>query len=350
MMALFRPSPHSSLLLASLALAFGCASKPGSEPTVTIDGSSTVFPITNAVAHQFQKAQPVKVMVKVPVGISGTGGGFQKFCVGNTDISDASRPINAEEANLCAKNGVEYIEVPIGYDGLAVLVNPKNTWASQITTTELKKIWEPEAERRITKWSQVREGWPERELHLYGAGTRSGTYDYFTQAIVQKSGVSRADFKSSEDDEVLVRGVAEDELALGFFGYAYLHKYQGTLKALAVDDGDPNNGSGAISPSPETVRNGTYQPLSRPLFIYVSKASLGRREVELFTAYYLSKATNFVERVGYVPLPGETYLLAHKRVIARRTGSIFGGVSQVGMSIEQLLRREETHMPSARSK
>jgi phosphate transport system substrate-binding protein len=329
-------------LIGLLSATAGCATKVTSRPTVKIDGSSTVYPITNAVAEQFQKAEPVEVAVNVPVGISGTGGGLKKLCAGEIDIADASRPINREEAEQCVSQGIEYLEVPIGYDGLAVVVHPKNDWALDITTAELKKIWEPDAERRITKWSQVRAGWPEKDLHLYGAGVDSGTYDYFTQAIVQKEHTSRSDFTSSEDDDVLVNDVVKDELALGFFGYAYLYKNQERLKALSVDDGNASNGAGAITPSPETVRNGTYQPLSRPLFIYVSKSAIERREVELFVGYYLSKAAKFVARVGYVPFPESSYALAQERVIARRTGSLFaGGGSQVGLSIEELLRREQ---------
>lgn len=328
-------------LLGLLVISAGCATEDKARPTVKIDGSSTVYPITNALAEQFQKAQPVKVEVNVPVGISGTGGGLRKFCAGEIDIANASRPINRQEAAACSEKKIEYLEVPIGYDGLAVVVHPSNDWARDITVAELKKIWEPEAEKQVTRWSQVRAGWPDKELHLYGAGVDSGTYDYFTQAVVGKEHSSRLDFSSSEDDDVLVKDVAQDPLALGFFGYAYLYKNQERLKAVPVDDGKADNGNGPIAPSPETVQNGTYQPLARPLFIYVSKDALKRREVELFVGYYLSKASKFVSRVGYVPLPDSAYTLAHERVIARRTGSLFnGGGSQVGLSIEELLRRE----------
>jgi phosphate transport system substrate-binding protein len=333
------PTLSFSFALFAIANMAGCANHGTKEPTVTIDGSSTVFPITDAVAHQFQKRNPVKIDVKIPVGISGTGGGFKKFCIGRIDIADASRPINRAETELCATHGVEYIEVPIAYDGLAVVVNPKNTWASDITTAELKKIWEPEAQGRVTKWSQVRADWPEKELHLYGAGGDSGTYDYFTGAIVGKEHSSRPDFRSSENDDVLVKAVAEDELALGFFGYSYLFKNPGKLKALGIDDGNASNGVGPVAPSAESVRTGTYQPLSRPLFIYVNQASLARREVELFVGFYLSKAPSAVERVGNVPLPESAYRLAHERVIARKTGSLFPGGSQIGMPLEELLRR-----------
>jgi phosphate transport system substrate-binding protein len=332
---------QASVAMLMSAAVLGCKPEKSAAPTVVIDGSSTVFPITDYVARQFEKRNPVKVTVRVPVGISGTHGGFLKFCAGEADIANASRPINRAEVELCAKNKIEFIEMPIGYDGLAVLVNPKNSWANDLTTTELKRIWEPGAERQIMKWSQVRDGWPDRELHLYGAGRDSGTYDYFTQAIVQKEHSSRADFRSSEDDNELVNDVAKDELALGFFGYAYLQKDADRLKAVAIDDGDPSNGAGPIAPSPETVRNATYQPLSRPLFIYVSKSALKRREVELFVGFFLSKAASYVERVGYVPLPEAAYRVVHERVIARQFGSVFdGGGAQVGLSIDQLLQKE----------
>lgn len=331
------------LLLAALA---SCQRGDAPRPTVKIDGSSTVYPITRAVAEQFQKGEPVDVAVAVPVGISGTGGGMRKFCAGEIDVADASRPINREESAQCAENAIEYVEIPIGYDGLTVVVHPKNAWARDITTAELKKIWEPEADGRVTRWSQVRGGWPDEELHLYGAGKDSGTYDYFTHAIVGKEHSSRGDFRSSEDDDELVEDVAKDELALGFFGYAYYLENRERLRALSIDDGHPNNGNGPVAPSPESVQDGSYQPLSRPLFIYVSKASLGRREVELFIGYFLTKVSKFAARVGYVPLPPSAYTLAHERVIARRVGSLFGEAgSQVGLSIEELMRRERAEPP-----
>jgi phosphate transport system substrate-binding protein len=320
----------------------GCGKADDPKPTVVVDGSSTVFPISDAVAAQFQRAQPVKIDVRVPVGVSGTRGGFRKFCAGNVDVTGASRAITNDEVELCAKGGVEYIELPIAYDALAVVVNAKNSWASDITTAELKKIWEPAAQGQILKWSQVREGWPDKELHLFGAGLDSGTYDYFTHAIVGQEHSSRQDFTASEDDNLLLQKLEKDELALGFFGYAYFHKSEGRLKALSVDDGNAANGAGPVAPSPDAVRSGIYQPLSRPLFIYVAKSALQRREVVLFVDYYLAKGAKHVERTGYVPLPERAYVWAQKRVVARTTGSIFGaGGALVGMSIEQLLRQQE---------
>jgi len=328
-----------------LAAALGCGEKGATTGTgkgltgiIRVDGSSTVFPITEAVAEEFQKVHPG---VKVTVGISGTGGGFKKFGKGETDISDASRPIKPSEVELCQKNGIEYVELPVAYDGLAVMVNPKNTWAGSMTVAELKKLWAPEAQGKITRWNQVRDEWPDKEIHLFGAGVDSGTYDYFTEAIVGKEHSSRGDFTSSEDDNVLVQGIAGDELALGFFGYAYYEENRGKLKLVAIDDGKAENGDGPIAPSPETVANGTYQPLSRPIFIYVSTKALGRPEVAEFVKFYLASAPKLVKEVGYIPLPERAYALAQQRADARKTGSIFGGKgSKVGVRIEDLLAAE----------
>src|SRR5688572_21249990 len=246
----------------------------GTASSITLDGSSTVFPISEAIAEEFIKANPN--LPRPTVGISGTGGGFQKFCRAETDISDASRPIRAAEMEACQKAGVEYIELPVAYDGLAIVVNPKNTWASSITTQELRTLWAPEAQGKITRWNQVRASWPDREIHLFGAGVDSGTFDYFTEAINGKEKASRGDFTSSEDDNVLVQGVGGDELALAFLPLAYVEQNRSLLKLLPVDDGKPENGDGPMTPSAQTVRDGTYQPLSRPLFIYVSRKAADR--------------------------------------------------------------------------
>jgi len=314
------------------------ASAPSGPGMVKVDGSSTVFPITEAVAEEFQKTNR---SVKVTVGISGTGGGFKKFCAGETDISDASRPIKPTEVEACAKSGVEYIELPIAYDGIAVIVNPKNTWAEHLTTAELKKMWEPEAQGKVKRWSDIREGWPDKELHLFGAGVDSGTYDYFTEAINHKEHSSRGDYTSSEDDNVVVTGISNDELALGFFGYAYYEQNKSKLKAVPIDDGKADNGAGPVAPSPESIEKGAYQPLSRPIFIYVSKKSLDRPEIASFVKFYLDQAPALVKEVGYIPLPPKTYRLVQARVDKRVTGSIFGGKgSQVGASVEQMLQKE----------
>ncbi len=327
-------------LFVGLAVGFivlGCGKKSG-DAVIKVDGSSTVFPITEAVAEEFQKANQGS---KVTVGISGTGGGFKKFCGGETDISDASRPIKPAEVEACGKGSVEYVELPIAYDGIAIIVNPKNTWANAITVEELKKMWAPEAQAKVMKWSDVKSDWPDKPLRLYGAGVDSGTYDYFTEAVVGKEHSSRGDYTSSEDDNVIVQGIANDESALGFFGYAYYEQNKAKLKVLPVDDGKPDNGAGPIAPSPETVRLGTYQPLSRPIFIYASKKSLDKAEVASFVQFYLTRGEKLISEVGYVPLPPRAYELGRSRVEKRVTGSMFGGKgSQVGVSIEALLEKE----------
>lgn len=316
----------------------GCRKQPTTGALIRIDGSSTVFPITEAVAEEFQKSHP---QARVAVGVSGTGGGFKRFGTGDTDISDASRPIKPSEVQLCRQNGVEYVELPVAYDGLAVVVNPRNDWVSSITVAELKKLWRPEAQGQITRWNQIRPEWPDEEIHLFGPGTDSGTYDYFTLAVVGKEGSSRGDFTASEDDNVLVQGIATDRLALGFFGLAYYEENRNRLKLVPVDDEKDDNGKGPIAPSLTTVMDGTYQPLSRPIFIYVSTKSLDRPEVAEFVRFYLAHAAELVKEVGYIPLSGEAYRLAQARVDQRLTGSVFGGEgSQVGVTVEQLLQQE----------
>jgi phosphate transport system substrate-binding protein len=324
----------------SLALWVGVASIANGavEGKVAADGSSTVYPITEAVGEEFQKANP---NVRVTIGISGTGGGFKRFCAGETDISNASRPIKPTEVEACKAKGIEYIELPVAYDGLAILANPKNDWADCITVAELKTLWAPEAQGKITKWSQVRAGWPDKTIRLFGAGVDSGTYDYFTEAIVGKEHSSRGDFQSSEDDNVLVQGIAGDQAALGFFGVAYYEENKAKLKLLGVDDGKPENGAGCITPTMVTVENGTYQPLSRPLFVYVSKTAAARPEIKAFVEFFLAKAPILVEEVGYIPFKPDAYKLVHDRFLAGKTGSLFGGKgSQVGVTIGDLLARE----------
>ena len=314
------------------------AASDAAPAVIQLDGSSTVFPISEAVAEEFQKANPG---TRVTVGISGTGGGFQKFCRGETDISDASRPIRPTEIETCQKAGIEYIELPIAYDGLAVVVNPKNTWATSVTVAELKTLWSPDAQGNVLRWNQVRSSWPNREVRLFGAGVDSGTYDYFTEAVVGKEGASRGDFTSSEDDNVLVQGIGSDELALGFLPFAYVEQNHDKLKLVPVDDGKAENGSGPLAPSAETVRNGTYQPLSRPLFIYVAKKAAERPEVQKFVDAYFG-ASALIREVGYVELTPQIYDLAKKHFAERKVGTAFGaGGSQVGLTLEQLLTREQ---------
>ena len=269
------------------------------EGTIKVDGSSTVFPITEAVAEEFRAVQP---KVKVTIGVSGTGGGFKKFSRGETNISDASRPIKDKEIAACAENNINYIELEVAYDGLAVLVNPENDWVDSFTIEELKKIWEPDAQGKIMKWNQIRPEWPNKEIHLYGPGVASGTYDYFTEAIVGKSGSSRGDFTASEDDHVLVQGIAGDKYSLGFFGLAYYTENKDKLTLIGVHNGDK-----VVKPTLETVSNGTYRPLSRPLFIYVNSTSVKQPEVVEFVNFYIDNAGDLSKDVGYIPLPVEIY-------------------------------------------
>jgi phosphate transport system substrate-binding protein len=302
---------------------------------IEVDGSSTVYPVTEAVAEEFRRA----TRARVTVGISGTGGGFQKLCRDEIDVADASRPIAAAEIEACSKKGVEYIELPIAYDGLAVVVNPKNDWATSMTVAELKKLWEPAAQGKIMRWNQIRAGWPDQEVHLFGAGVDSGTFDYFTEVIAGKAKESRGDYTSSEDDNVIVQGVSGDEHALGYFGYAYYEENKGKLKLIAVDDGNEANGAGPILPSPETVGNGTYRPLSRPIFIYAKTKALDRPEVKQFVEFYLKEGVPLVREVGYIPLTDREYELVRNRYAARKAGSMYQGSSagQAGMTLEQRL-------------
>ncbi|MCS7034911.1 MAG: PstS family phosphate ABC transporter substrate-binding protein, partial [Phycisphaerae bacterium] len=299
-----------------------------------IDGSSTVYPITEAVAEEFQKEK--KGTVKVTVGISGTGGGFKKFVRGETDISNASRPILQKEIDEAKANGIEYIELPVAFDALTVMVNPSNDWVRQFTVAELKTIWSPESEGKITRWNQVNPSWPDLPLKLYGAGPDSGTFDYFTEAINGKSKACRKDYTPSEDDNVLVQGIASDRSATGFFGLAYYEENRDKLKAVPI----VNREGKAVLPTAEAVREGSYNPLARPIFIYVNKASLDRPEVREFVEFYLQNAAELVKEVKYVPLPEKAYTLALERVKAGKTGTVFGGKEQVGMTIEELFTRE----------
>lgn len=293
-----------TLTLMVMAIIFTANSASAGRKLVKVDGSSTVFPITEAVAEEFQIEKRGKIMVTV--GVSGTGGGFKKFCRGETDIADASREIEAREADLCKKNGIEFIELPVAFDGLAVIVNPKNDWVDYLTVDELKKIWSPEAKGKVMKWSDVRVGFPDKPLALFGPGTDSGTFDYFTKTINGKSGASRTDFTASEDDNVLVQGVSTDPGALGYFGIAYYAYNKDKLRLIPIDDKVDTNGKGAIYPTTKTVSDGTYRPLSRPIFIYVSKASLKKPEVADFVDFYMENTNMLSEEVGYIPLDEAT--------------------------------------------
>jgi phosphate transport system substrate-binding protein len=328
--------------MAALALAAcgggGGGENAGAPALIRIDGSSTVFPISEAVAEEFQRANPG---LRVTVAVSGTGGGFERFCRGETDISNASRPIRPVEMATCAANGIAFLELPIAYDGLAVVTHPGNDWASFITVDELRVLWEPAAQGRVLRWNQVRASWPDREIHLYGAGVDSGTYDYFTEAITGEEGASRGDYTSSEDDNVLVQGISTDALALGFMGLAYVTQNAGRMTRLGVDDGVAANGDGPVVASVATVADGTYQPLSRPIFIYVSRPAAERPEVQAFVDFHMREGGPLVDEVGYIRLSDELYRLAARRFADRKVGTIFeGGGSQVGVSLEDLLSLE----------
>lgn len=330
------------LFLGILTLGTGCRSVSESQSTaessqtvIQVDGSSTVYPITNEIAQQYQlrsSDQP-----EIQVDVSGTGGGFRGFCAGETDINNASRPINPQEMETCEQNGVNYIELPVAYDALTVVVHPENDWVNQMTTQQLKTIWEPKAENTITQWNQVRSQWPRRPLNLYGPGSDSGTFDYFTAAIVGEAEASRQDYIASEDDTLIVRGVNDDPYALGYFGYSYYEQNQKDLKAVAIENGS----DGAVMPSRETVRNGQYQPLSRPLLIYVNANALEKEpELKQFLEYYLKQGRHSVNRVGSIPLPDQIYNLALQRLENQDTGTVFEGKTPINLRIEDLLKQE----------
>ncbi|MBH8555869.1 PstS family phosphate ABC transporter substrate-binding protein [Nostocaceae cyanobacterium CENA357] len=317
-----------SLVGATLGISIS-AVQSQSVSTIKVDGSSTVFPITEAAAEEFQKAQ--RGRVRVTVGVSGTGGGFKKFCRGETDISGASRPILQKEMDQCKAAGIRYLELPVAYDALTVVVNPQNSWAKNLTVAELKKMWEPGAQGKVNNWNQIRQGFPNAPLKLFGPGANSGTFDYFTEAVVGKSKSSRGDFTASEDDNVLVQGVARDKNALGYFGYAYYAENQNKLKAVPVN---------GVLPSETTVKNGTYTPLSRPIFIYVSSKAAEKPEVKQFIQFYLQNGAKFSQEVKYVPLPASAYTTAQNHFNKKRFGTIFGGKESVGLKIEELMSRE----------
>jgi phosphate transport system substrate-binding protein len=324
--------------LAAFAIACGDDSseeEPAGTPvpqlsgSILIDGSSTVFPITEAVAEEFNKTQR---NVKVTVGIAGTGGGFQKFCAGETSISDASRPITATERDACAAKGIEYIELPVAYDALSVVVNPQNNAVTCIKVAELKKMWEPGAQGTVTKWNQVNPAWQDADLKLFGPGTDSGTFDYFTEHVNGKAKSSRGDYTASEDDNVLVQGVAGDRNALGYFGLAYYLENASKIKALTIDGG---NGS-CVAPSAQTVENGTY-PLSRPLFIYVKKSDVQKPEVKAFVDFYMKNAAKLAADVGYVKFPDQIYTLVGQRWTNQKVGSMYASGAASGTPLAQLL-------------
>lgn len=319
--------------LAAAALVLG-AHAAHAQSLVKIDGSSTVFPVTEAVAEDFQASK--KGEVKVTVGISGTGGGFKKFCRGEIDIADASRPILKKEMEACSQAGIKYIELPVAFDALTVVANPKNAFIKQLSVEQLKKIWEPGAQGTVTSWKQVDPSFPDAPLKLFGAGSDSGTFDYFTEAVVGKAKASRGDYTASEDDNVLVQGVSRDVNAIGYFGYAYYAENQGKLKAVPIvnKEGKP------VQPGAAAVLDGSYNPLSRPIFIYVAEKSLEKAEVRDFVTYYLKNASKLASEVKYVPLPPKAYEIALDHVNKKKLGTVFGGEAEVGVTIDALLARE----------
>jgi phosphate transport system substrate-binding protein len=336
------PSPLPTLAPAATAQAVTVqpAATPLPEPTtrpdlsgeIIIDGSSTVYPITELAMQQFAGIAP---NVRIQLGVSGTGGGFKKFCAGITDISDASRPIKPDESEICRANGIEFVEIPVAFDGISVIVNPENRWAQCMTVDELKQMWAPDSEGKIVTWKQIRADWPDQPFKLYAPGIDSGTHDYFTAAIVGKEDASRSDYIGSEDDYILMQRVIEEKNGIAYVGFAYYQEYTDKVGVVAV-----NGGNGCVSPSIETITNGTYTPLARPLFIYVRNDRLDRPEVEAFVTFYIDNAADLVQAARYIPLPPRVYELVKQRVVKRTTGSVFEGI-QVGVSIETLLMLED---------
>ena len=302
---------------------------------ISIDGSSSVYPITEAVAEEYRNDHPD---IRVTVGVSGTGGGFKKFARGEIDISNASRPIKEPEIKACAENNIAFIEIPVAYDGLAVVINTTNEFVDYLTVAELKKMWEPAAQGKVKSWKQIRASFPDIPLRLYGAGTSSGTYDYFTEAIVGKSKSSRGDYTASEDDNVLVQGVSTDKGGLGFFGLAYYEENKTKLKLVGIDAG---KGKGPVYPTDSTVRTGVYAPLSRPEFIYINSLSANSTVIQDFISFYLENAPVLVKEVGYVPLPEETYQLSFQRFQKRKLGSMFANKSTVGADLVGLMKEDQ---------
>ena len=321
----------SFALAAVISAAFTIQPVVAADKIIKIDGSSTVYPITEAVAEEFQIAQKIKVTV----GESGTGGGFKKFCRGETDISNASRPISQKEMDACKDAGIQFIELPVAFDGLTVVVNDKNNWVKSISVDELKKIWSPGSS--VKNWKDINPAYPDKKLSLYGPGTASGTFDYFSEAINGKAKSHRTDYTPSEDDNVLVQGVSGNEGGMAYFGLAYYEENKDKLRALPIS---AKAGAAAVMPSFDSVKNGTYIPLSRPIFIYVNAtAAAFKPEVKAFVNFYIDNAPALVKEVKYVPLPAEDYAAVKAHFKAMKPGTGFGGKSEVGIKIGDLLSR-----------
>lgn len=330
------------LTVFSLLTAAGCGggnanqTQTGGSGLIKVDGSSTLFPVTEAVAEEFQKEKQGKV--QVTVGISGTGGGFKKFTRGETDVVNASRPILTEEMEQAKANNIEYIELPVAFDALTVVVNPQNEWVTSLTVEELKKIWEPGAQEKLMTWNQIRPEFPNEKIALFGAGADSGTFDYFTEAVVGKAKSSRGDYTGSEDDNVLVQGIEGNKFALGYLPFAYYEPHKDRMKAVSIQ-WEKNKVKEPVMPSLENVLAGTYNPLSRPLFIYVNKKALDRPEVKEFVKFYLENAAVLAKEVKYLPLPANAYQLGLKRLDEMVTGTGFGGHAEIGIPIEEIFNR-----------
>lgn len=323
------------IFLPIFAVACG-GSAPQGDP-VRVDGSSTLYPLTRAVADEFMKANR---RFAVDVKSSGTGTGLEHFCAGEADVADASRPINTKEQDTCRAKTIEFVELPVAHDGITVIVHPSNTWAKAMTVIELKKLWEPDAEKKVTKWNQVRADWPDRDIRLFGPGRESGTFDYFTDAIVGQAGSSRTDYTASADDEQIVKSVEADELGLAYVGFSYFDRNKKLLTAVAIDDLKDDVGRGPVEPSISNVGRGTYRPLSRPLFIYVNPQRLQRPEVRAFVEFYLRLAGQVAERHGTIALSARGYDLAQKRFAKLVTGTMYSAPESASMGIEMLLEQQ----------
>jgi len=314
-------------------LMLGLNATANARTTVKVDGSSTVFPITEAVAEEFQKEQKGKILVTV--GISGTGGGFKKFCRGETDVQNASRPIQATEDLQCKESKIGYIELPIAYDAITIVVSKKNTWLKDITLAELEKIWAPAAQGKTMTWDEVRTGWPKKPVRLYGAGSDSGTFDYFTEVVNHKAKVSRSDYTSSEDDNTLVQGISQDDSGLGYIPFAYFEHNRNKLSHVAIKTPQGK----LLSPSTTTIAEGTYTPFSRPIFIYVSARALEKPEVGAFVNYYLKNLSTLAAQVNYVPLPEKLNAMVRSSFEKKQTGSLYPKTDEIGLNLETLLRK-----------
>jgi phosphate transport system substrate-binding protein len=319
-----------------ISAAVGCTSGGAGSAgdTIRIDGSSTVYPLTTAVVEEFAKAQPA---ARIEVRFSGTSAGFERFCNGEIDIQDASRPIEPEELDTCRASSIDFVELPVAHDGLTIILHPSNDWAESLSVRELKTLWEPAADGKVTRWSHIRKEWPDRPIVLVGPGPRSGTFDFFTLVVVGRERASRADYTQSEDDELIVRGVASNPDALGYVGYTYFEQHRANVKAARVDDLDDSIGQGAIEPSVDTVRRGLYRPLSRPLFIYVNRQRLERPEVKTFVDFFIRHIGTLAPQIGGIPLNPRLYELVQQRASNRVQGSLFSGPESNGRTLDELL-------------